>query len=319
MSSPQPSDSPTRYGDAVRRASPTLRALGWVDDALYGAERVTVTTALLIMSGVVCLNILYQLLVAQSVVLRQVRDGAASALELWPSVAVLAACAAIASAVWSRAPSCSGNPPAQRALTAVTVIGLALFGLAVASAPSNLVVAAVALGAGAVTAVVVLDRPRHAPALPLSPGARGELGVTAALTVVGIVASVRFVPVGYSWAQKLALFLLLWVAFIGASMATHDGRHLRVDAVRKAIPERVMPWFDAASHAAAAVFTAGFAYLAYLYFVDRLEETPAPGQIPDWLKVLAIPTSLALVTARFTLRSAEAAVFGMRRGAGGGA
>ncbi|MEE2789501.1 MAG: TRAP transporter small permease subunit, partial [Myxococcota bacterium] len=46
---------------------------------------------------------------------------------------------------------------------------------------------------------------------------------------------------GYVWSQELALILLAWVAFIGASMATRAGRHIQVDALSKILPARVRP------------------------------------------------------------------------------
>ena len=56
---------------------------------------------------------------------------------------------------------------------------------------------------------------------------------------------------------------------------------------------------------------AAFLYLSYLYLLDRLVEETAPGEIPDWLKVLSIPVSLALVTVRFTGRSVGALLTGL--------
>jgi TRAP-type C4-dicarboxylate transport system permease small subunit len=132
-------------------------------------------------------------------------------------------------------------------------------------------------------------------------------------TIVAVVAAEKFVPEGgtWTWTQKLALFLLLWTAFIGASMATHDGRHLTIDAVRKSVGPKIRPYYNAVSHAVAAMFTAAFMLLAYWYLQDRLAETAAPGEIPDWLKVLAIPVSLGIVTLRFAGRSVAALLAGI--------
>jgi len=38
------------------------------------------------------------------------------------------------------------------------------------------------------------------------------------------------------------------VAFLGASMATHEKRHLTVDAVRKAVPAKHERWYNAVSY-----------------------------------------------------------------------
>ena len=126
-------------------------------------------------------------------------------------------------------------------------------------------------------------------------------------------------PQGYSWAQTYALVLLLWTGFIGASMATSAGRHLKVDAVRKSLSESQLPTYNALSYGFAAVATGALCILSYAYLSARFEppaegqsilnwfgalfSTIKTGEIPDWVKVLAIPVSLTFVTVRFSMRS----------------
>lgn len=106
-----------------------------------------------------------------------------------------------------------------------------------------------------------------------------------------------------SWTHSYALFLLLWCAFIGASMATSRGKHLRIDAARKAVPRPALPMYNALSFVVAAAFTGALCVLSTMYFFRRLGGQGTEGEIPDWLKVLAIPVALLLVTLRFTLRA----------------
>ena len=307
MSSPSLTDSQQSYTGAVRERYAVLRWLASVDRAVYRGERAIVTAALIGMSAAVCLNIAYQFVVAQRVGLQRLSAGDGEATALLPSVAALVGVVLIARAAWRSAPSLRNARSLANVGAAVTVVGVMLGALAMVALPSSVVVAAMVLATGAAACVSLLDSPRPGPALPMPAGVGVPVVVAAVVTVVGALYALRVVPEGYSWAQKLALFLLLWVAFIGASMATHEGRHLRVEAVRKAVPERWMPAYDALSGVVAAVFTIGFAYLAWMYFGDRLEETTAPGQIPDWLKVLAIPVALLLVSLRFLLRAVESA------------
>lgn len=104
---------------------------------------------------------------------------------------------------------------------------------------------------------------------------------------------------GYSWGPQLSLVLLLWMAFIGASMATYARKHLTIDAIRKVIPTKYERAFNAASNLAAAIITAAFFLLAYHYLLKRLGDVASPGSIPDWVKVASIPLSFALITIRF--------------------
>ena len=111
-----------------------------------------------------------------------------------------------------------------------------------------------------------------------------------------------------SWTHSYALFLLLWTCFIGASMATSKARHLRIDAPRKAVPKQHLHQFNAVSFAVAALFTGALCVLSAMYFMNRLGGQTAEGEIPDWLKVLAIPVALGLVTIRFSFRSVWSAM-----------
>ena len=310
MSSPIPRDSVTAR-PTLRERSPVFAWVGRIDDAIYAGERIVVTAALLVMSGVVCLNILYQFLVNQRAVLQLTRAGESSPQELWPALVVGLAVLATIHASFANAPACRRNPPVVWLLTVLAFGATLVVCAGMLTLSSSVVTAVLALASGLMVLVAELDRPRSLDGAPFPIGAR----VAVAAIVIGTAAAVWmllvFVPEGYTWAQKLALFLLLWMAFVGASMATHDHRHLTIDAVRKAVPASILPYFNFVSHLVAAVFTAAFMYLAFLYFSDRLVEDAAPGEIPDWLKVLSIPVSLAFVTVRFVIRGVESLLSGL--------
>ena len=311
MSSSSTAENATGYGPALRRRSPLLRRIGAIDDAIYAGERAIVTGALLIMSGVVCLNILDQFLNNQQAVLAAMRDGTGSLSQLWPLTVLVVAGCAIVRACWASAPSLRGNSAFINLCTVMTLVGLTGLALAMTYLSSATVTAGLAVVCGAVVALTEADRPVKIGSSKI--GVKIRVALVLVATIAAAIGAIRVVPEGqtWTWTQKLALFLLLWTAFIGASMATHDGRHLTIDAVRKSIGAKFRPYYNAVSHALAAAFTAAFMLLAYWYLQDRLAETPAPGEIPDWLKVLAIPVSLGIVTARFAGRSIGALLAGI--------
>lgn len=306
MASDPSADSAPAYGARLRQRFPALSVVARVDDAVYAFERGLVTAAMLVMSGVVCINVLFQFLTRQRALLRGIDEQAGSVLDVWPSALLLVSVAVLARGAWAASSFGKGNGPMVAILTALTVIGFVAFGGALVILPSHVLMALLALGAGAWVAITELDRPRPLGSAIPDGNTRLRVGLVVIASVLFAVFAFRTVPERYSWTTKLALFLLLWTAFIGASMATHDARHLRVDAVRKAIPARWLPYYETASHLVAATFTAVFAYLAYLYLFDRLAESAAPNEIPDWIKVLAIPAALTMVTVRFLLRALAA-------------
>lgn len=163
---------------------------------------------------------------------------------------------------------------------------------------SAIVVVICVLVAAAMVLKYILDECRTPDGLRFTAGRIGKLVVTVASTA-GAVWVGQGLGAGYSWAPNISLTLLLWMAFLGASMATHEGRHLAVDAVRKLIKPEHTRLFNAASLAFSAFITGAFLYLAVIYISKRIGETPEPGKIPDWIKVLSIPVSLAFMTLRF--------------------
>lgn len=122
------------------------------------------------------------------------------------------------------------------------------------------------------------------------------------------------VPDGYSWADKRALFLLLWVGFLGASMAAKQQRHLKIDIARKLCPEAWLARFNGVSYTVAALFTATMTYLGYVYLFNpdygRFWVSTIPGEIPDWFKVASIPVALLLITLRFGARGVSLLIWG---------
>jgi TRAP-type C4-dicarboxylate transport system permease small subunit len=127
---------------------------------------------------------------------------------------------------------------------------------------------------------------------------------------VGLVAAFTLIPEGFSWADKRALFMLLWSSFIGASMAAKLGRHLKIDLTRKMCPPRFLKYFNAASYGTAALFTGSLVFISAIYMFHedygRFWARTIPGEIPDWLLVLAIPLAFTIIALRFGARGLTA-------------
>ena len=109
------------------------------------------------------------------------------------------------------------------------------------------------------------------------------------------------------WADKRALFMLLWASFLGASMAAKQGRHLKIDIARKICPPRLLKYLNAVSYGTAALFTGSLVFISgiYMFHEDygRFWTRTTPGEIPDWLLVSAIPIAFTIIALRFGARS----------------
>jgi len=304
-----PLDTQEHDGPRLRDHHQVFRWIARTDDGYYALERVCVTVAMLVMSVVVCLNIFYSFIIRQTMNLSAMQAGGGSITRLSEGILFIAFVGLVGrasvTAGTARRPSATIQlAGALAAAGGITLLAFSMLRLDSATVCRILLV---------LTTVLLIIEEFKRP-VPIAGPALPTLSLLRILGVC-VLAAVGYsvcgnIPTGYSWAQKLALFLLLWVAFIGASMATHDRRHLTIDAARKAVPDRFLPFYNAISYLVAAIFTAGFFYLSYLYWGLRYAETPTPGEIPDWIKVLSIPFSLALVTLRFFGHAAAEAITG---------
>ena len=76
-----------------------------------------------------------------------------------------------------------------------------------------------------------------------------------------------------------------------------------MDAFRKYVPERVLPWYNAASLAVAGAFSAFLLVVAFLYTFGpegNVHQLADIGRVPDWLVTASLPVAFAIMAVRFT-------------------
>lgn len=119
----------------------------------------------------------------------------------------------------------------------------------------------------------------------------------------------------YGWNAGFSAVLLMFVAFLGASMATREGRHIRVDAIRKAIKGKGYHLYEAVSLFVSIVFTAFLFWMAKDYTLLLADKgvVHADSDLPQWVVALPITVAFLLIVLRFTAQLV-AAVNAWRRG-----
>ncbi len=125
--------------------------------------------------------------------------------------------------------------------------------------------------------------------------------MTFAVMVVAIDRWFGFVNLGWFWATKLALFLMIWVGFIGASVATKERKHLAIDVASKVLSRkgvRVAAFF---SQGISAGFCFYMAKLSYMFTAESFEFGDKEGvfPVPLWIVQLILPVTLGMMGARF--------------------
>jgi TRAP-type C4-dicarboxylate transport system permease small subunit len=134
------------------------------------------------------------------------------------------------------------------------------------------------------------------------------IGTLAAVVAFGyVVAVLEVFPTGLEWAPNVALACMLWVGFLGASIATHERRHLALEMGEKIWPRRALRWVQALAFVAAAAMCVFLLALAWLSLKDHhaswsynpltsiVEATP----IPLWLVFAIFPYTFVVMGLRF--------------------
>lgn len=111
---------------------------------------------------------------------------------------------------------------------------------------------------------------------------------------------------GILWGDIFLRHLVLWVGFIGASLASMEEKHINIDVFSRLMKGRYKPL----SQSIVYLFAAGITYLltraAWAFVMDEREyETILFGDIASWYFQIIIPIGFALMTIRFLLHSLE--------------
>lgn len=138
---------------------------------------------------------------------------------------------------------------------------------------------------------------------------RGRAAVLAVLVTAALADAVflllRIFPNGLVWSQPLALSLLLWVAMLGATLATRERGHIVLQIADRVWPPHLIPFARLGSGLVAAGFSAALVLLSWHYVADFHEQwRDGVGyvsglEVPKWVVYSALPVSFTLMALRF--------------------
>lgn len=105
---------------------------------------------------------------------------------------------------------------------------------------------------------------------------------------------------GIGWGDPVVRALVLWVGFLGASIATHQKGHIRFDVVSKFLPPTLKKVAELIAHLASAIVCILLAHAAWNFVLSEKEfGTMLVDQIPSWIGLIIIPISFAIMALRF--------------------
>ena len=106
---------------------------------------------------------------------------------------------------------------------------------------------------------------------------------------------------GVVWAEELVRYEIIWLVFIGGSVAARKGIHIGVDVMLHILPPRVAQVVRVVVAAICVIFCVALAWYGFdLVAQTRMfgQKTPAM-QMPFWMVQLAIPVGATLMALRF--------------------
>jgi TRAP-type C4-dicarboxylate transport system permease small subunit len=111
---------------------------------------------------------------------------------------------------------------------------------------------------------------------------------------------------GLFWGDALLRHLVLWLGFLGASLATRERQHLSIDALARVFPAGCQPWLTLLTNLTAALVCTLLFQAAWRFVQDEYAAGTmlVPG-VSTWLAESIMPFGLSIMALRFFLRVLE--------------
>lgn len=107
---------------------------------------------------------------------------------------------------------------------------------------------------------------------------------------------------GLFGADELLRHLVLWIGFWGASLATREQRHLRIDLLSRVLPPRYQAWLDSVTNLLALAGCVMLAQAAWAFVSEeRMAGTLLTVGIAAWIVQSMMPLGFGLMACRFAL------------------
>jgi C4-dicarboxylate transporter, DctQ subunit len=117
----------------------------------------------------------------------------------------------------------------------------------------------------------------------------------------------NFFFTGLDWGDQLLRNLVLWIGFIGATLATREGKHINIDIVSRWLPSLGKNVITLIIHLFSFFICCLLTYAALKFIKNEVQmENRTFLNIPAWIPEMILPVTFGLMTLRFGLRSFEA-------------
>ena len=119
--------------------------------------------------------------------------------------------------------------------------------------------------------------------------------------VVFVATCVRYLTVmSQPWAEEVARYSMVWIAYIGASLGIKRNAHLGVEAVLLLLPQGTRKYFDYLRYLIIILFNVLIAYYTFQIIQSQIstEQVSPSLRIPMWFAYGAVPVGAVLMAWR---------------------
>ena len=109
---------------------------------------------------------------------------------------------------------------------------------------------------------------------------------------------------GIAWGDPLVRYLVLWVGFIGASLATREGKHITIEVFSRWFSDHGNRYLKVIPHLVSAFICGLLTFAGWTFVQNEAQMGGTPFlEIPVWIPQVIIPITFALMTLRFEFRA----------------
>ncbi|MGD8471659.1 MAG: TRAP transporter small permease [Desulfobacteraceae bacterium] len=109
---------------------------------------------------------------------------------------------------------------------------------------------------------------------------------------------------GISWGDQLVRYLVLWVGFIGAGLATREGKHITIEVFSRWFSGNAQRYLQALSCLVSALICGLLTFAGWTFVQNEAQMGSTTFlQIPVWIPQVIIPITFALMALRFGFRA----------------
>ncbi|MDH5789610.1 MAG: TRAP transporter small permease [Nitrospinota bacterium] len=112
----------------------------------------------------------------------------------------------------------------------------------------------------------------------------------------------NFLSSGFLWTDLFLRQLVLWVGFLGASLAVRERRHISIDVLPQFLPATYRPWAQVLVNLCAGLISVFLTLAAWKFVQMEMEFTTILFlDLPAWIFQTILPFSFSVISLRYFL------------------